>query len=130
MEIEIDDNVDENVGHSRLSSAQRFLIMIISSVFLALVLSCISIVIYYKTGSAQLDLSRPGYKDVRNQIVTKDDGLKDIAIIGPVDEAFLKEFKTLYQQQAEKAKLIEAFSGDPLDPNILWWEVLTSTLQD
>lgn len=126
----MDDNVDEKMTRSRFSSAQRFLIMIALSIGLALTLACLSIFIYYKTGSAQLDLSRPGYKSVRDQVVIKDDSLKDFSTTGRLDEAFLNEFQDLYQQQADKAKLVEAFSGDPLDPNILWWGIVEDTNQN
>ncbi len=102
-------------------SGRRFMLLMIISISLALILTLASIIIYYKSGSAQLDLSRPGYKEVRSQVVTRDDNLTDIPTIGPANQAFIEDFKILYDQQVEKIKLVEAFASDPLNPDVLWF---------
>lgn len=114
---------DDLINQTEISqhSGRRFMLLMIISISLALILTLASIIIYYKSGSAQLDLSRPGYKEVRSQVVTRDDNLTDIPTIGPANQAFIEDFKILYDQQVEKIKLVEAFASDPLNPDVLWF---------
>lgn len=98
----------------------RFLVMIILSIIIAMILVSISITIYYTNGAAQLDLSRPGYKEVRSQVVVDDDGFSDFSSTGLINKTVIDDFRALYNQQAVKAKTIDAFGGDPLNPNVLW----------
>ena len=116
-------NGDDLINQTEISqhSGRRFMLLMIISISLALILTLASIIIYYKSGSAQLDLSRPGYKEVRSQVVTRDDNLTDIPTIGPANQAFIEDFKILYDQQVEKIKLVEAFASDPLSPDVLWF---------
>ena len=51
----------------------RFLLLIVLSIIIASVLVIISMMMYSSSGAAQLDLSRPGYDDVRDQIDKSDD---------------------------------------------------------
>jgi hypothetical protein len=97
----------------------RFLLLIALTVSIALVLVGISMALYASSGTAQLDLSRPGYRSVSSQAVNTDSDFENYATFGQVDKAALTEFNTLYQKQAVKAKAVDAFSGDPLDPDIL-----------
>ncbi|HPF30929.1 MAG TPA: hypothetical protein PLO25_01270 [Candidatus Saccharibacteria bacterium] len=96
----------------------RFLLMIISTIIIAIVLVSISISMYYKSGAAQLDLSRPGYKSVRSQVTNDETG--SFSATGNIDQSVINEFKDLYYSQAKKIKEANAFSGDPLDPVSLW----------
>lgn len=98
----------------------RFLAMIILSIIIATVLVSISITIYYTDGAAQLDLSRPGYKEVRSKVVDNDDSFSDFSASGSISKTVIGDFRTLYNQQATKAKAIDAFGSDPLNPNVLW----------
>ena len=74
---------------------------------------------YNSSGTAQLDLSRPGYKDVRNQIVNNDNEFGSYSGVGIIDSNSIKEFKKLYKQQAQKINLVDAFAGDPLNPEVM-----------
>lgn len=99
---------------------RRFLILIILSIIASVALIMTSMMLYRHSGAAQLDLSRPGYKDIRDKITTKDDSFLDFSTTGAVNSATINEFRLLYSQQAEKAKSVDAFGGDPLDPAVLW----------
>lgn len=99
---------------------RRFLILIILSIIASVALIMTSMMLYRHSGAAQLDLSRPGYKDIRDKITTKDDSFLDFSTTGVVNSATINEFRLLYSQQAEKAKSVDAFGGDPLDPAVLW----------
>jgi len=96
----------------------RFSLLLIITVSIALVLTVISMAIYNSSGAAQLDLSRPGYRSVSDQV---DSGttIDGFSATGPVNVDTIKEFMKLYDEQANKAKAVDAFSGDPLNPAVL-----------
>jgi len=100
-------------------SKHRFLLLIVLSILIASVLVLVSMEIYNSSGAAQLDLSRPGYKSVRAQVVTSDNDFKNYSNIGPINQNTISEFKSLFAQQAKKAKTVDAFGGDPLSPYAL-----------
>lgn len=76
-------------------------------------------VIYTQSGAAQLDLSRPGYKSVSNQVQVED-STSTFSASGPVDKETFEEFLKLYDEQSEKAKSVDAFNGDPLNPEVVF----------
>ena len=96
-----------------------FLLLIGISIATALVLVVISMELYASSGAAQLDLSRPGYKAVTSQAVQSDNDFQDYQAFGTLDSSAVNDFKTLYEKEADKAKAVDAFSGDPLDPAVL-----------
>lgn len=99
---------------------RRFLVLIILSIIASVLLIMSSMMLYRHSGAAQLDLSRPGYKDIRDKITTKDDSFLDFSATGAINQTTINEFRLLYSQQADKAKSVDAFGGDPLDPAVLW----------
>ncbi len=96
----------------------RLVLLLISTILIAIVLTIISVGIYATSGAAQLDLSRPGYRSVSDQ-VEKQDTIDTYSSTGAVNEKAIKEFMELYDEQAEKAKAVDAFNGDPLNPEVL-----------
>jgi hypothetical protein len=96
----------------------RFMFLIIGTLIIAILLVSISIVIYKVSGSAQLDLSRPGYQSVSDK-VDRTDPVTDYSAFGPVNTSTVNAFTTLYDSQAAKAKAVDAFNGDPLNPDVL-----------
>ena len=96
----------------------RFMLLIIVTIIISVVLVSVSLVIYNVSGSIQLDLSRPGNKSVSNKVEKADTGI-DYSAFGPVNKTTVNEFTTLYDQQAKKAKAVDAFNGDPLNPEVL-----------
>lgn len=104
----------------------RFLILIIGTMLIAIVLVSISIVIYKVSGASQLDLSRPGYQSVSNK-VDRTDPVTDYSAFGPVNKDTVNDFTKLYDAQATKAKAVDAFNGDPLNPDVLEFGDPTTT---
>ena len=96
----------------------RLSLLLIITVLIALVMTVISVVIYNSTGAAQLDLSRPGYLSVSDK-VEKTDEIDTYSASGPVNKDTIQEFVKLYDAQASKAKAVDAFNGDPLNPEVL-----------
>lgn len=98
----------------------RFFALILGSIIIATFLVAISMELYYRSGASQLDLSRPGYSDVRSKVVAKDESFIDIPMNGVITAKVIDEFQKLYELQAVKAQSIDAFGSDPLNPNALW----------
>lgn len=96
----------------------RLALLLVGTILIALTLTSVSIAIYHSSGAAQLDLSRPGYRSVSNQAKTGDD-IDSFASSGEVDQSTIREFMSLYDKQAVKAKAVDAFNGDPLNPEVL-----------
>ena len=101
------------------SSKRRFLLFVIASILIASILVAISMEMYNSSGAAQLDLSRPGYVSVRSQAVTNDDGFQKYSATGPINQTTISDFKSIYKQQSQKTKAVDAFGGDSLNPDAL-----------
>jgi len=96
----------------------RLSLLLILSVLIALTLTVVSMVAYNASGTAQLDLSRPGVSSVSDK-VDRTDKITEYSGFGAVNKDSINEFTKLYDAQAEKAKAVDAFNGDPLNPEIL-----------
>lgn len=97
---------------------RRFILLILATIIVAIILTIISMIIYNVSGSAQLDLSRPSYRSVSSQ-VDRSDPVSDYSAFGPVNTSTVNDFTKLYDQEATKAKAVDAFNGDPLNPEVL-----------
>ncbi|MEI6054355.1 MAG: hypothetical protein WCQ49_03255 [Candidatus Saccharibacteria bacterium] len=98
---------------------KRFLLLIISAITISFILLLISLSLYSFSGAAQLDLSRPGYIDVRDKTVDSSSDFKNYPNYGAIDQAAIDEFKKLYDEQAEVIRVADAFKNDPLNPTEL-----------
>lgn len=116
---ESDSKVSEIVDEVFSRSKYRFLFMIFSSVIIAGGLVAISMAIYSSSGAAQLDLSRPGYKDVRSQADKSSDSFLDFAETGIMSQKVIDEFNKKFDAEYQKLKSFDAFGGDPLNPSAL-----------
>lgn len=96
----------------------RFGLMIILAIFIASILVAVSMALYNSSGAAQLDLSRPGYNDVRKK-VENSDGFQNYPNSGVLNTTVVTEFKSLFDQKAKTIESVDAFGGDPLSPNSL-----------
>lgn len=96
-----------------------FMLFIVISIIIASVVVVISMAMYNGSGAAQLDLSRPGYKSVRSQATTNQDDFQYYPSSGTINKGVTSEFKSLYDKQAKKVEVVDAFGGDPLSPDTL-----------
>lgn len=116
----MDDNTTHTLDEPQTYWAQhRYLLLIASAVVVALILVTISMTLYNSSGAAQLDLSRPGYRAVSDQAVKSDVDFQNYPAFGTLDQTSINEFKALYDTQSVKAKAVDAFGGDPLNPDTL-----------
>ena len=96
----------------------RLSLLLILTVLIAFAMTIVSMFAYNASGTAQLDLSRPGYQSVSNK-VDKTDKITEYSAFGSVNKDSINEFIKLYDEQAAKTKAVDAFNGDPLNPEIL-----------
>lgn len=96
----------------------RFMIMIAVSIVVAGLLVIVSVSMYYFTGTAQLDLSRPGYRTVKDQAKPQE-AVTRFSSTGPVDEKMFSDFKKQYENQAQDATSYDAFNSGALSDQAL-----------
>lgn len=111
-------NQQEEMAVSKWSQ-HRIVILVAITIVISLVLVVVGMVLYNVSGTAQLDLSRPGYEGVSTHIDEDVQSFREYSAAGPIDADSLDEFRQLFTTQAENAKAIEPFSGDPMAPNAL-----------
>lgn len=103
----------------RRLAQSRFVLMIIGSITIALILVMASMAMYTSSGTAQLDLSRPGYQSVRDQI-KPDDRFDGFSTSGPIDDKTLKSFKKMYDERTKAATSVNnAFNSEVLSDQAL-----------
>jgi len=115
----MDDKVEMPQTELSFWDQHRYLLLIAISIAIAMFLVGVSMALYTNSGAAQLDLSRPGYSAVTSQAVKNDNDFDNYSNSGALDKTSIDEFRTLYDRQATKAKAVDAFKGDPLDPAAL-----------
>lgn len=121
-----DNQTPQQIEIKEVIKGHQFGLMIVIAIFIASVLVFISMLLYYSSGTAQLDLSRPGYISIRDQIDNSDD-LQNYPNTGVITTAVLAEFKLLFNQKVSKIESVDTFGGDPLNPDSLGLNIITIT---
>lgn len=96
----------------------RFLLMIFGAIFVAMVLVGVAMSLYQNSGAAQVDFSRPGYKNVRKQATDSSPSISYPAE-GELDDQALNDFKKLYEDQVKKTTGAPAFQPGALSDDSL-----------
>jgi hypothetical protein len=96
----------------------RFMLLIAVTIAISLFLVSVALALYASSGTAQLDLSRPGYVSVREQ-ASRSDAFDSFPATGSIDKEALSKFRELYDKQAERATNVDGFSGDVLSDQVL-----------
>ena len=112
---------NEPVSHSHIESTarRRFVIMMAGAILVSIFLVYVAMSLYRSSGTYQLDLSRPGYDDARQEATREREVFNGFASDGTINKQTLDEFNELYRQKAEEALSIDAFSGDALSDKTL-----------
>jgi hypothetical protein len=103
---------------SRYMHRHQFIVFISGVIVLAFLLVTVALTLYVSSGTAQLDLSRPGYEKIRTQ-VRSDESFKGFSSSGTLDDASLKQFESLYDQRLKEIESVDAFGNDVLSPKSL-----------
>lgn len=102
------------------TSQHKLLAAISAAVVIALVMTAVSMSLYYSTGAEVLDLSRPGYESVRQAVNQAPHDDATFSGDGPVDSQVIKQFDGLYQTNRKDLKSIDNFSNQkPLSDDSL-----------
>lgn len=108
---------------SKLVVRHRLLVMIFGAITVALFLVGIAMNLYRTSGTAQLDLSRPGYQAVRNK-ASRTDAFDGFSSTGELDKAAIDEFNTMYQQRSKKVITVDGFGSNALGDDALFSETV------
>lgn len=107
----------------------RFILLVGATIVIALFLVGVALALYASSGTAQLDLSRPGYVSVREQ-ASRSDEFKSFPATGTIDDELLGQFRKLYDTQTERATNIDSFGGDVMSDQILSLDAPTGQLAE
>lgn len=104
-------------GYRATIERHRFPFAIALVVGIALLMTAVSLSLYITSGTSRLDLSRPGYEQVRKEVKpTPEDSF---GADGPVDKAALDEFQRLYQARRNNLNELGDFKDSTLDDSSL-----------
>lgn len=91
----------------------RFLWMIAGVIVTSLFLVSVALSLYGTSGAAQLDLSRPGYQNVREK-AGRNEAQVSYPANGPLDKQALESFKKMYDERAQKVTSVESYDSSAL----------------
>lgn len=98
---------------------RRLATMVFGAIAISATLVSVALNLYYTSGSFQLDLSRPEYKDSRKDIQAAGKDDKKFDVQGRVTKESLDEFLKLYKVQEKRVNEVKAFENNVLsDENL------------
>lgn len=100
----------------------KLVLLLLGAISIALILTVISVNRYIKDGVAGLDLSRPGYEKVREQVRSNSDN-EQFNATGLIDEAVLDRFEELYETEVSELPEANSFSDTSLSDEQLRLDV-------
>lgn len=109
---------NEDAAHPKWAK-YRFIVLITASIVIALTLVSVSMSLYSSSGTAQLDLSRPGYKSVRGQVQPDTDDYSAFSASGPINSTELNKFQKMYDAKLKDATSVEVFTSNVLSDEAL-----------
>ena len=117
-------NEEQNVENRAVTQIRQhqFVVMIGSSITVALFLVFVAMSLYNSSGTIQLDLSRPGYAEARKEAQSNGKVFRGFSPDGAINKQSLSEFNKLYKDRMKEATSLKAFSGDPLSDKTLRFE--------
>ena len=102
-----------------------YLVMVAGAILVAMVLVLVAMQLYRNSDAMRLDLSRPGYQKVRDQ-VGRDHEVSSFAPTGPISPATLNEFRRKYDDSLGRVGGVDAFRVDALSDEALSLPAVTT----
>lgn len=96
----------------------RFFVLIAGVILVSIFLVSVSLSLYNYSGAAQLDLSRPGYQDVRDK-AKRDTTSTAFPATGVLDKAAYDQFRKLYSERTAKVLSVDSFDAKALSEESL-----------
>jgi len=93
--------------------AHKYIVLIIGVISLSLAMVAVSLQLYHASGTAQLDLSHPQYRSLRESIQRDQKGTL-FSSNGEMSQTVVDEFLSAYDLETLKIKNYNAYGGDPL----------------
>lgn len=88
---------------------------IVSAIAAALLLTIVSVLLYSISGTAKLDLSRPGYESALKQVHRSDSNNQNFSASGALDGKVINDFLKLYDKEAKDVSQYSSFKENILD---------------
>lgn len=101
-----------------LVSRHQLVMAIALTIFIALIMTVLSLSLYVSSGTLQLDLSRPGYESARKELI-KPQNDADFASNGPVNKETLETYQKLFDEHRKELNSIGKFKDKALDDDTL-----------
>jgi len=98
----------------RIPPRWQFAVFLGITIAITLALTILSYTLYVISGTAQLDLSRPGYKQALSEVAPTDTDNYDFSATGPLDVNSLNDFEVKYESLIGKIEGYSAFNPDTL----------------
>lgn len=102
----------ESTKLQRLINRHKLPFAIFCAITIAIILTVISMWLYIKSGTSSLDLSRPGYTAVRDQVIAQP--AESFDETGPLDKKTVDEFKKLFDAQRKTLNSLGDFDDASL----------------
>jgi hypothetical protein len=97
----------------------QFVTLIVGSILISFFLVYVALSLYSSSGTLQLDLSRPGYAEAREEATKDDELFRGFSASGPINEESLAEFERLYAEKEEESSSVDAYGGQALSDDAL-----------
>ncbi len=88
---------------------------VLLAIIASLVLTVFSVLLYVVTGTAKLDLSRPGYEGVRQKVAKSSPSQHGFDPSGPLDSKIISEYLEDYKKQSQSISKYDNFNPRLLD---------------
>ena len=96
----------------------KLLHLLVLSIVIALLLVMVAMGLYVSNGTEQLDISRPGYKAVQDQ-VDQSGTFVSFSADGPVNSTVIDQFLKLYDEQTSRVDSTEIFLSTAISDEAL-----------
>lgn len=100
------------------ATQHQFMMAILLTIFVAILMTGVSLSLYVSSGTLQLDLSRPGYASARKELI-KPQSTDEFATNGPINKQALDEYQKLFDEQRKELNSIGKFNDKGLDDDSL-----------
>lgn len=100
--------------YRRYLAAHRLPIAIIIAICIAIMLTSVSMSLYVRSGASRLDLSRPGYEKVREQVSEEKDE-DSFSASGPMNSKVIDEFQEIYSKRRANLDKLDPFNPSVID---------------
>jgi len=101
-------DIQEDVRELTHWESHRFFGLVVCVIVIAIFLVSVALSLYQSSGAAQLDLSRPGYSDVRKE-AAQGESTVSYPANGTLDERSLADFRKLYGDRMNRATATRSF---------------------